>query len=220
LELGAGSGVIADNIFAHNGTHNVNMMWADGLTIHDAKALRVTGNLFLDNTDVQLILGGCADCTVSDNRFRHSAAEAGGSFADLMIQAWPGGATSGRYDGSTFSNNDVDCGAAHRCGFGIMIGGLPWYQAPTSGGTVKDNRVRNAMLGINIDGLSGPMAIGANHVAPAPGRYPASCGVRSTTFGINIAPSSRRFVTNAELANITSADSYANCVLNYPRFSK
>ena len=220
FEMGAGSGVITDNLFANNGTHNVNMMWSDGLTIHDGKHLRVSNNLFVDNTDVQLIFGGCTDCSVTGNRFRHSIGEAGGSFAELMIHAWPAGATSGRYDGTVVSNNDIDCGPRHRCGFGIMIGARPWYQAPTSGGTLTGNHVRNAMLGINVDGLSGPVQIGSNQVVSAPGSYRASCGAKSVTAGINLAPSSRGFVSNAQVAQSASAESYADCLLNYPSFSR
>ncbi len=218
FEFGSGSGMIAGNLFADNGTHNVDMMWSDGLTVHDGNALEVRDNSFLDNTDVQMIFGGCTACTVTGNRFRHSAAERGGSFAELMIHAWPGGATSGRYDGTTFLNNDIDCGAAHRCGFGIMIGASPWYQAPTSGGKVVGNRVRNAMLGMNIDGLTGPMEIGANQIVAASGRYPASCGIRQITQGTNVAPTSRQFVADPHIANAASSQSFVGCLLNYPRF--
>jgi len=216
LEFGTGSGAIVDNLFAGNGTHNVKMMWSDGLTVHEGRSLEITGNRFLDNTDVQLIFGGCTDCKVTGNQFRHSGSEAGGSFAELMIHAWPGGATSGRYDRTVFSGNDIDCGAAHRCGFGIMVGALPWYQAPTSGGTIQGNRVRNAMLGLNVDGLSGPVDIGANDVVAVPGSYRASCGVRRIDNGTNIAPSSRRFIANARTAQSAGAQSFANCLLNYP----
>lgn len=220
LEVGTGSGLIADNLFSDNGTHTVNMMWSDGLTVHEGKSLNIRDNIFVDNTDVQLIFGGCTSCKVVGNRFRHSARASGGSFAELMIHAWPGGATSGRYDLSMFANNDIDCGTGHQCGFGIMVGALPWYQAPTSGGTVQGNRVRNAMLGLNVDGLSGPVAIGANQIETVAGRYVTTCGSRQIDRGVNIAPSSRRFVTNAQTMQTASAQSFVNCLLNYPAFPK
>ncbi|WP_159101736.1 right-handed parallel beta-helix repeat-containing protein [Asaia platycodi] len=103
------NGHIAGNTIVGNGTHNVHLMWSDGLTIHDAQHLSVVSNRFVDNTDVQLIFGGCTDCIVANNIFRHSGLSAGGSYAELMVQAWPK-ATSGRYDGTKVVGNDIDCG--------------------------------------------------------------------------------------------------------------
>ncbi len=49
-------------------------MWADGLTVIDGVDDVIRGNLFRDNTDVQLVLGGCRDCTVADNRIEETDA--------------------------------------------------------------------------------------------------------------------------------------------------
>ncbi len=43
-------------------------MWADGLTVIDGVDDVIRDNVFRDNTDVQLVLGGCRRCTVTDNR--------------------------------------------------------------------------------------------------------------------------------------------------------
>ena len=186
--------VVRENIIGPNGDHRPGERWADGVTIHDATNAIFAENSFFDNTDVQLIFGGCRDCTVTGNVFRHGGSFAGSSFAELMIHSWPH--TSGAYDGSVFSNNDVDCGAAIRCGFGILVGANPWYPGKASGGTVKDNRVKRAMIGLNVDGLTGPVTFGANAVSGSGGRFGSGCGTR-TWPAVNIAPASRGFVRGA-----------------------
>jgi hypothetical protein len=196
LEYGTGVGaVITDNAFVGNGTHNVLLGWADGLTIHTARKFRVSGNRFHDNTDVQLIFGSCIDCTVTVNVFTHGGTAAGGSFAELMLQAWPK-ATSGDYTGTQVTRNRIDCGAQRRCGFGIMIGSSPWYDAPAFGGSVTYNRVRGAMLALNIDYLTGQMAIGHNDLASNTGIVPSQCGPqRLTAVSTNVSPIGRKFLT-------------------------
>ena len=85
-------------------------------------------------------------------------------------------ATSGDYTGTQVTRNRIDCGTQHRCGFGIMIGSAPWYTAPAFGGAVTDNRVRGAMLALNVDTLTGPMVITRNDLAVSTGTYPGMCG--------------------------------------------
>ena len=53
----------------------------------------------IDNTDVDLIFGGCRNCMISDNKISHTDDFSGSSFAALMIHAWP--STSGDFTGST-----------------------------------------------------------------------------------------------------------------------
>lgn len=207
-------GVISRNLFAGNGTHTARDMWSDGLTIHEAAGLKVTGNRFVDNTDVQLILGGCRDCQISGNSFRHSGDAAGGSFAEMMIQAWPGH-TSGRYEGSQFVRNDIDCGVARRCGFGILIGSSPWYDAPVSGGLIARNRVANAMLDLDVDGLAGPVTLAANDLSGGPGSFPASCGQVALTATINVAPADGDKVRGLAAGASRSARSLRGCILNW-----
>ena len=81
LEYGGGHDVlISNNLFSSNGTHNIQSRWADGQTIHSGNGFQVTDNRFHDNTDVQLIFGGCINCTVSNNR----SATALGQVADPL----------------------------------------------------------------------------------------------------------------------------------------
>ncbi|WBO22730.1 right-handed parallel beta-helix repeat-containing protein [Sphingomonas abietis] len=212
LEFGHGAAtVISGNDFVGNGTHTAKLRWADGLTIHDAKGLRVLSNRFRDNTDIQLVLGGCTGCTVADNRFGHSDAAGGGSFGEIMLQAWPK-ATSGNFTGTRVVRNKIDCGPQRRCGFGIMIGSTPWYDAPAFGGIVAGNRVAHAMLALNVDRLTGPMAIDHNQFIASPGTYPSTCGPRRVDVAVNVSPDSRPFLSSAMPA---SAISYRGCILNY-----
>jgi hypothetical protein len=169
-----------------------------------------------------LIFGGCRNCLVSRNRFRHSKNPAGGAFAELMLNAWPH-TTSGRYDGAVVADNDIDCGPLKNCGFGLMIGGTPWYSKPTdsrvAGGTVTRNTIRNAMLGLNVDSLAGPMTITDNQVLSSGGRFEGTCGMRDLP-AINVAPESRRFIDTGAIARSAAAapssTEFAGCIFNHP----
>lgn len=213
LEYGAGKNVIIkDNLFSSNGTHNIQSRWADGLTIHSGDKFQVMDNRFHDNTDVQLIFGSCINCTVKNNRFSHNGKADGGSFAELMLQAWPE-ATSGDFTGTRVTGNRIDCGSRQRCGFGIMIGSAPWYDAPAFGGAVTDNVVRNAMLALNVDRLTGPMVIERNDLNSSSGTFPSMCGPR-TLQGIvaNISPASRAFLPRFPSKDVSSTH---HCIFNF-----
>jgi len=213
LEYGSGKNVIIkDNLFSSNGTHNIQSRWADGLTIHSGDEFQVTDNRFHDNTDVQLIFGSCINCTVKNNRFSHSGRADGGSFAELMLQAWPK-ATSGDFTGTRVTGNRIDCGSRQRCGFGIMIGSAPWYDAPAFGGAVTYNVVRNAMLALNVDKLTGPMVIERNDLNSSSGTFPTMCGPRSLQ-GIvaNISPASRAFLPRFPSKDVSSTH---HCIFNF-----
>jgi hypothetical protein len=213
LEIVTGSKnpVIAGNVIGPNGDHRPGQNWSDGVTVHDSAGALVTANLFIDNTDVQLIFGGCRSCRIVANRFRHSGSFQGGSFADLMIHAWP--SSSGDYEGSVFERNDVDCGPLRRCGYGIMIGSSPWYDQPVKGAKVTGNRIANAMIGLNVDALDGPTEISGNRVVDSGGRFWSDCGTHSWP-AANVAPGSGRFVigdpTNVEEGSVATA----HCLLN------
>ena len=213
LEFGGGTeSVISNNGFLRNGTHIVAQAWADGLTIHGGHGLRIVGNMFRDNTDVQLIFGGCVACEVRANRFEHGGSAAGGAFAELMLHAWPG-AKTGDFTGTVVHGNNINCGPLHRCGFGIMLGAAPWYNAPTFGGIVRGNRVRGAMLAMNVDRLSGVMRVTGNDLQGAAGTYPTACGPRSLPAApLNIEPSSKAYFQGHAPPRTTSVH---YCILNF-----
>ena len=179
------------NAVLSNGTHDSHAMWADGLTVLDGVDDVITGNLFRDNTDVQLVLGGCRGCTVADNRVETTADLAAAAFAGILLHAWP--QTSGDYAGSRITGNAIDCGPAHGCGFGLGVGGRAWYRSPTQGGLVAGNSVRRAGIGINVDDATGPVTMRANQVTESGGTVRSHCG--ATLAGpVNISPASRRYV--------------------------
>jgi parallel beta-helix repeat protein len=139
------------NTIAYNGVHNLQGLWADGLTVHDAADSTFTENEAVDNTDVDIIFGGCQNCVIQNNTIWHTDAFEGSSFAALMLHAWSNGATSGNYNGTVTSGNTVDCGSQRQCGIGLYIGPDAWYEAPTFGGSVHDNAIDNAQFGLLID---------------------------------------------------------------------
>lgn len=200
---------LKDNVIGPNGAHNINDMWADGITIHEAEETVITDNVFQDNTDVQLILGGCIRCRITNNRFTHSRDFVHASFAELMLHAWPD--TSGDFSGSRVSGNNIDCGPSRRCGYGIMIGGEPWYLSRAYGGTVKGNRIANALMAINVDRLTGAMNIRDNEVLKSGGTANSDCGVRAWP-AFNISPQSLKFMAHRP-KRFTSL-STAKCLLN------
>jgi hypothetical protein len=183
---------IVGNVIGPNGLHSSVGSWSDGITIYDARNMRVSNNLFVDNTDVQLIFGGCVNCVISDNRFRHSQESIRGSFADLMVHAWLD--SSGDFSGSEIYMNDVNCGKQRQCGFGVMIGGRPWYPTDAHGGRFFHNKIANARFGLDVDGLNGPMDIFGNSVSTSGGLYNSKCGLKIWP-EINITSRSRRFLS-------------------------
>ena len=188
VTAGAAGTAIEDNRIGPNGDHRPGEVWSDGVTIHDSASAIVRRNVFIDNSDVQLILGGCRECRIQDNKFAHGGGFASGSFAELMLHSLPN--TSGDFAGTLVSGNRIDCGPARLCGYGIMVGAAPWYAGRMSGGRVSGNFVRNALIGINVDGLSGPVAIDGNRVEASGGRARSDCGTRDWP-AVNVGPSSR-----------------------------
>ncbi|MBK9294087.1 MAG: right-handed parallel beta-helix repeat-containing protein [Oligoflexia bacterium] len=144
------------NLVADNGKHDLRFAWADGITLLISPYSVVADNLFVDNTDVQLIFGSCPNCEVRNNIIRHTGKFSSSSFAALLVHSWPGG-TNGDYRSSYFHHNIIDCHASRRCGIGFGIGGNSWYIGPTYGGEYSYNNIKNAMVGININDATSPV---------------------------------------------------------------
>jgi len=175
---GTGSNVVLwRNTIAFNGVHDAAGMWADGVTVHDYTDSTFAANEFVDNTDVDLIFGGCERCIIQENDIVHTQAFSGGSFAALMIHAWP--QTSGNFNGSDTSRNLVDCGIDRRCGFGLYLGSDAWYVTDVFGGRVHHNVVRNAEQGVAIDDVFN-MVVFNNYVVNPASSTNASCGPKPT----------------------------------------
>lgn len=199
---------ITNNIIGPNGVHRDNQ-WSDGITIHDSQDMLVSKNIFIDNTDVQLILGGCLRCEVSKNIFRHGRKFESSSFAELMIHAWSN--TSGNFYGSGFFKNTINCGTSKRCGYGIMIGGQPWYDTKARGGKVTGNNVDNAMVGLNVDSIDGEMIISGNQIKRSGGYFSSDCGEKQWP-AINISKESEKYV--GDLAKYAGSIDTRGCIIN------
>ena len=215
---GATSLTIEDNHVGPNGDHRPGEIWSDGITIHDSEDSVIRRNFFIDNTDVQLILGGCRRCRIEDNEFRHSGAFERASFAALMLQAFP--STTGDYSGAIVTGNRIDCGPARRCGFGIMVGANPWkagenprYPGAMFGGTITGNSIANALIGINIDSPTGPVEIHGNQVRSSGGTHGSDCGPRNWP-AVNIAPGAVRWVKGDPSNLAEGSASTTGCIIN------
>ncbi|MBW2736710.1 MAG: right-handed parallel beta-helix repeat-containing protein [Deltaproteobacteria bacterium] len=228
LVAGAISNVsIINNTFAENGVHTVANLWADGLTVHDAPNSTFTGNTFIDNTDIDLIFGGCTSCKIQSNKIVHSANASGGAFAALMIQKWP--TTSGCYADVDVSHNSIDCGPNRLCGSGIYIGSESWYpETPygtltpgTTSGSIHHNSIVNAMNGLYIAAQG--LTIYQNGVLNAHGvSIPNSCHtplVSATPYVVS--PTSKDIHFMGENVDPVmkvhfSSASWAGCIPNFP----
>lgn len=116
---GKGS-MMQDSFVAHNGDHFTHNMWSDGVTLNQASPAVVQSNLFVDNSDINLILGSGTDSDVSDNVVFELQ---NGAFGGVMFDNF-NGHTDGNFQGMQFHNNVINCNG--RCDFGLQLGPHPW----------------------------------------------------------------------------------------------
>lgn len=218
---------VRDSTFANNGSHVMQSLWSDGLTVHDSSGSQFVNNQFIDNTDVDLIFGGCPSCVITGNRIVHTAKPDGGAFVAMMIQKWP--ETSGNYGNVLVSNNLVDCGPNQACGSGIYVGSESWYPgtpfgSPTPGtanGRISDNTIRNAMNGLYIAAQG--LIISRNSVINTLGvPIPNSCHrpmMSATPYVVSPTAASIHFEgenVDPNMAIHFSIDDWSGCIPNYP----
>lgn len=176
LYLISGSGFqVTNNKIDSNGVHDQELLWSDGLTALEISNSNISNNFFSNNTDVDLVIGGCPNCTIKSNRIIHSNSFSTSSFAGIMIQAWPNGGTSGNYTNSDISKNYINCSTNQRCGFGLYVGSSAWYNADTYGGNVHDNKIVGAQQGFAVDKVRN-FSIANNQVLSSQGTFQTSCG--------------------------------------------
>ena len=152
--------------FSGNGTNapDNKQLWADGLTLLRCENGQVLNNWFEDNTDLNLVLGGGANCQVRGNtitqRYQYG-------FGGLSVSWFPNG--GGQHSGSVITNNTV--AGNGRLQFGIILGDDPWRpfcfegtceQCPNNvcpirafNATVTSNSARGANVNLAIDGVRG-----------------------------------------------------------------
>jgi hypothetical protein len=185
FEWTGGDAFIGGNLVRDNGDHTTRNMWADGITITNTQNAQVVANYFLDNSDVDLILGSNRGGAVTQNTIVHGRQD---SFAGLMLDNFDGTAPGDFVDASVTANT-IECSG--RCDYGIQLGPHPWYpSANIRGGTVAGNTVTGARMGIDADGAGtadAPITITGNDVGPTPASATFLCGTRPSA-RFNVAP--------------------------------
>ena len=111
---------VTDSVISHNGDHYTHNMWSDGLTLNQASPTIVQGNLFIDNSDINLIFGSGSDSEVSGNTIFEMQ---NGAFGGVMFDNF-NGSTDGDFVGMEYHHNVIDCNG--QCDFGLEIGPHPW----------------------------------------------------------------------------------------------
>jgi len=217
---------VQDNIFAYHGVHNQENMWADGLTVHDANNSQFIGNLFIDNTDIDLIFGGGQNTLIENNTVLHTADTVGGAFASIMIHKWP--TTSGNYSGTIIRGNMVDGGPNKTGGTGLYIASEGWYDETPYGistqnpvmAEIYNNTVINTVNGMYI--AAHDFAIYDNTFTNSHGvSFRASCGTLTANAPIVISPTSQRIDFHGEdvapeTMDLFSNQNWDNCKPNWP----
>jgi hypothetical protein len=180
MEWRGDSAVFSGNTFGDNGSHQDQNLWSDGLTILHSDGVVVEGNLFHDNSDVDLILGGARNAAISNNTIIQAKQA---SFAGLMLDNF-NGATPGDFTGATVAGNTIDCGAL-LCDFGLELGPHAWYPSPNIvGGAVMGNSIAGGKFNINAQGAGTPAAptvVHDNVIGPSPASATFLCGERPCT---------------------------------------
>jgi hypothetical protein len=138
---------IRNSWFANNGSTS---SLSDGLTVHACFGGWIHNNNFVDNTDVDLIVGG-GNCTVQDNTVQHTQ---GFGEAGIMLGKFAGG--DGNHAGSTYSGNNISSGL-DKLGIGIMVGHHPWTALNTlaDAGSVLNNTASGAVINLAVEGITG-----------------------------------------------------------------
>lgn len=175
LEWVGADATITDNVFRANGQNSLPGRWSDGLTLLAGDGADVLNNLFVDNSDIALILGGGRNAMVMNNAIRQVTQLA---FGGLMLDNF-NGTSSGDFTGAIVTGNSIDCGASRLCDLGINLGPHAWYlSANIQGGSVFNNTVINARQGINVDGagtVANPLVLYSNAVSGSPASAVVSC---------------------------------------------
>ncbi|HAH07845.1 MAG TPA: hypothetical protein DCM05_15200 [Elusimicrobia bacterium] len=140
------------------GANLTSYYWADGLTALNAPRIRIRGSKFLNNSDIDLILGGAPGGVIEDNVLGIQAGSGRNdnfAFAAFMLDNFMD-SQPGDFTGLTASSNRIDCGPESLCGIGMALGPGGWYRARAiRGGTLSGNTLRRTRQGILFAGAQG-----------------------------------------------------------------
>jgi len=206
-------GVISNNTVVDNGDHLTQMMWADGLTCLICDGATISGNTFIGNTDIDLIVGSGTGALIHNNFFYHEVNDLNRSvFSALMFDNFNGG-TSGNFDGCKVTSNTISCNpTADMCCFGIQLGPHPWYASEPIAGNyfeVSGNEINGAGVGINSDAAGNdvyPVTLMDNVITDTREKFTcgALCGTSRSGSEFNYSPDSRVEYHNNEPTSFTT----------------
>jgi len=176
-----------DSVFRSNGNH-ADGRWSDGLTLLQGSGARVENCQFIDNTDVNFIIGSGVNARLTGNYIAMMEQYA---FAGFMMDNFNGG-MDGNFVGLLFAQNTVNC-QTWQCDFAIELGPHPWYKsANIFGGTLTQNVVTGGGVNINVFGggtAAYPISIYGNSLYNVPPTHQFQCGPKPGSV-MNIAPDS------------------------------
>jgi hypothetical protein len=154
--------------------------WADGLTVWNCDGGYIHDNTFIDNSDVDLIVGGGFGCVVEANVIVNVSKHA---FAGLNVGTFGPGAD---HSGSVYRYNTI-LAAPNQMAFGLMVGDEPWWNPwnpaafTANAGEIYGNVIRGAVVNLAIDGIGGGDIHDNDPSAPA-GSDGFSCSTISANF--------------------------------------
>lgn len=192
LEWSGDYGTIVNNFFSDNGEGwdgTLVFLWADGLTVHKSDYGLIANNISNDSSDIGIVVGGGVNLQMYGNQINMTWNRAfGGMMLDnFMLPAM------GNFDGAEVYNNVIN-GGEHRLHFGFNMGPHPWHadHPYIYGAHVHHNTIRNAMMGLNVEGagiVDHPMVVHDNDVSGSLTHGPFLCGDHWTS-NFNIGPDS------------------------------
>lgn len=153
--------------------------WADGMTVLSCEGGYIAHNVLVDNTDIDLVLGGGRGCVVELNTIAHFGKYA---FAGLNIGNFN---NNGDHSGSEYRGNTVYSGVADRLSMGILVGSHPWSTRVWvhNAGRVVGNTSYGNVLNLVVEGVRGGEVVGNNVYDPR--GSDSGCGKYSMNYIVN-----------------------------------
>jgi hypothetical protein len=178
---------IANSFFDRNGYSATQAggggPWSDGLTVWSCVGGSIHDSAFNDNTDIDLVLGGGSNCSVTNNTMSNFNAHA---FGGLQLGVFPGG--NGNHGGFTYSGNTISSGL-NGMAFGVIVGLHPWDSGKhlDSVGSVFGNSASGAVINLQIEADSRGIATGqvtGNSTSGAQGTFGYGNCTLSTDYAV------------------------------------
>lgn len=152
MEWNGDSATINNNLFVSNGDHETRLLWADGLTIHNANDSVIVNNTIVDSTDVGLMMGRLERSYVKSNMILQQRAR---TYAAFMISSF-NSPNLGVYTNADMSFNYIGCEPG-KCFYAVNLGGHAWKgdEPYIEGGTFANNTIVGGVIGLNVEGAGG-----------------------------------------------------------------